>query len=156
MLALFAAAGFVTNPRILYSTTHCSGVSSQSPFYGIIKRLLLLLLLLLEDDLLWNNFCLLLESCFPNTPTYTTSYTTIEDDVLVFEKSSPQLCLMKFSSEMLQNLAYFVYTKTQSCFFRFSFCDIFFCQWMPYFDIEQGNSLGKKYSNMKWKVERQL
>ena len=28
---------------------------------------------------------------------------------------------MKSSSEMLQNLPYFIYTKTQSCFFRFLF-----------------------------------
>ena len=41
-----------------------------------------------------------------------------------FEKRG--LCLMKSSSEMLQNLAYFIYTKTQSCFFRFSFCAALF------------------------------
>ena len=35
------------------------------------------------------------------------------------EKSG--LCLMKSSSKALQNLAYFIYTKTQSCFFHFSF-----------------------------------
>ena len=29
--------------------------------------------------------------------------------------------LMKSSSKMLQNLPYFIYTKTQSCFFHFSF-----------------------------------
>ena len=32
------------------------------------------------------------------------------------------LCLMKSSSEMLQYLPYFIYTKNQSCFFHFSFC----------------------------------
>ena len=31
------------------------------------------------------------------------------------------LCLMKWHGEMLQNLTYFIYTKTQSCFFHFSF-----------------------------------
>ena len=31
------------------------------------------------------------------------------------------LCLTKSSSETLQNLPYFIYTKTQSCFFHFSF-----------------------------------
>ena len=31
------------------------------------------------------------------------------------------LCLMKLHSKMLQNLPYFIYNKTQSCFFHFSF-----------------------------------
>ena len=31
------------------------------------------------------------------------------------------LCLMKWPGETLQNLPYFIYTKTQSCFFHFSF-----------------------------------
>ena len=30
-------------------------------------------------------------------------------------------CLMKWPSETLQNLPYFIYMKTQSCFFHFSF-----------------------------------
>ena len=38
------------------------------------------------------------------------------------------MCLTKSSSEMLQNLPYFIYTKTQSCFFSFSFRPtLFFC-----------------------------
>ena len=100
---LYAVAGFVTNPRILYSTTHCSGVSSsQSPFYGIIKRLLLLLLLLLllEDDLLWNNFCLLLESCFPNTPTYY-SYTTTTTHTWSYSSSSEKQRECKVTNKVL-------------------------------------------------------
>ena len=32
------------------------------------------------------------------------------------------LCSMKSSNETLQNLLYFINKKTQSCFFRFSFC----------------------------------
>ena len=31
------------------------------------------------------------------------------------------LCLMKWPIKILQNLPYFIYTKTQSCFFHFSF-----------------------------------
>ena len=31
------------------------------------------------------------------------------------------LCLMKWPAKMLQNLPCFIYTKTQSCFFHFSF-----------------------------------
>ena len=37
-----------------------------------------------------------------------------------------RLCLMKSSSETLQNLPYFMYTKPQSCFFHFSFCATLF------------------------------
>ena len=57
------------------------------------------------------------------------------------------VCLMKSSSEMLQNLPYFIYTKTQSCFFHFSFhATLFFslmnapglCRHRP------GHSLGEK------------
>ena len=36
------------------------------------------------------------------------------------------LCLVKWLSETLQNLPYFIHTKTQSCFFSFSFCAALF------------------------------
>ena len=36
------------------------------------------------------------------------------------------LCLMKCSSKTHQNLAYFINTKTQSCFLHFSFCATLF------------------------------
>ena len=51
------------------------------------------------------------------------------------------LCLMKSSSETLQNLPYFIYTKTQSCFFRFSFrATLYFyiMNALVYVDIDQG------------------
>ena len=47
--------------------------------------------------------------------------------VLLIESLPPHsselrgFCLMKWPGEMLQNLPYFIYTKTQICFFRFSF-----------------------------------
>ena len=36
------------------------------------------------------------------------------------------LCLMKWPCKMLQKLPYFIYAKTQSGFFSFSFCDTLF------------------------------
>ena len=51
------------------------------------------------------------------------------------------LCLTKRSSETLQNLPYFIYTITQSCFFHFSFrATLFFPQMnaLVYVDIDQG------------------
>ena len=36
------------------------------------------------------------------------------------------LCLMKWPSKTLQNLPYFIYMKTQSCFSRFSFLATYF------------------------------
>ena len=35
-------------------------------------------------------------------------------------------CLIKWPCEMFQNLTYFIYTKTQRCFFHFSFCATLF------------------------------
>ena len=51
------------------------------------------------------------------------------------------LCLTKSSNETLQNLPYFIYTKTQSCFFRFSFRATLYFSLMNtlvYVDIDQG------------------
>ena len=53
------------------------------------------------------------------------------------------LCSTKSSSETLQNLPYFVHTKTQSCFFRFSFCATL-CH-------RPGHSLGKNIKLHKMK-----
>ena len=51
------------------------------------------------------------------------------------------LCSTKSSSVMLQNLPYLIHTKTQSCFFRFSFCATLFFPLMNalvYVDIDRG------------------
>ena len=51
------------------------------------------------------------------------------------------LCLMKWPGEMLQNLPHFIYSKTQSCFFNFSFHATLFFPLMNalvYVDIDQG------------------
>ena len=56
-------------------------------------------------------------------------------------------CLMKWPSETLQNLPYFIYTKTQSCFFRFLFQATLLFSLMNalvYVDIDQGIHNGKK------------
>ena len=41
--------------------------------------------------------------------------------VCIHSSQFQSLCSTKSPSETLQNLSYFMHTKTQSCFFRFSF-----------------------------------
>ena len=48
------------------------------------------------------------------------------DNIVVYSSEIRGLCLMKGPSEMLQSLPYFIYTKTQSFFFHFSFCTSYF------------------------------
>ena len=53
---------------------------------------------------------------------------------------------MKSSGEMLQNLPYFIYTKTHGCFFHFSFrATLLFILMnaLDYVDIDQGIYKGK-------------
>ena len=61
--------------------------------------------------------------------------------VKVYSFQFKGLCLMKSSSETLQNLPYFIHTKTQSCFFHFSFRATLLFPLMNalvYVDIDQG------------------
>ena len=70
------------------------------------------------------------------------------------------LCLMKCPSEMLQNLPYFIYTKTQSWFFHFSFCATLIFSLMNalvYVDINQAihkkklkNARNEKQKKTTW------
>ena len=61
----------------------------------------------------------------------------------IFHSSQFQgLCLTKNSSETLQNLPYFIHTKTWSCFFCFSFCATLCFSLMNalvYDDIDEGS-----------------
>ena len=60
--------------------------------------------------------------------------------LLVHSSEKRGLCLMKWPGEMLQNLPYFIYMKTQSCFFHFSFraTSYFFIMNALVYVIDQG------------------
>ena len=66
------------------------------------------------------------------------------------------LFLMKWPSEMLQNLPHFIYTKTKNCFFCFSFrATLFLPLWMPWSMLTLTRAFNRgKYKvawNEKWK-----
>ena len=72
-------------------------------------------------------------------------YAAPSDNFVIFmvEHSSEVrgLCLTKCPSEMLQNMPYFIYTKTQSCVFHFLFCATLFFPLISaivYVDIDWG------------------
>ena len=63
---------------------------------------------------------------------------------------------MKSSIETLQNFPYFIYTKTQSCFFHLSFHAILFFPLMNalVYDHRPGHSLGEKIKLHEMKNEK--
>ena len=86
-----------------------------------------------------------------------------ENESLLFSLQSPlfrlhssqfqSLCLTKCSSETLQNFPYIIYTRTQSCFFRFSFCVTLYFYLMNalvYVDIDVSLELFIKHKLWNW------
>ena len=66
---------------------------------------------------------------------------------------------MKWPGKTLQNLPYFIYTKTQNCFFHFSLRAILFLLLMNalvYVDIDQGIHLGKNKVEQNEKCKKQF